>query len=204
MSDARLRDLEREAERDPAARVRWLTERLRAGTLIREHAELAAYAGDDAALLAIGWEIWPQPDQSPARVELPAMRLIPHDLADWARGLARRWSREACVRAHVAATRAALAKCCDCDEGIGDEEYGCDVCESLASAEAWLACPCEDHESRYFTEAGVQPNPSGSVVLADNKLADGFSADVTACARLAGEEPVRDAISRALIAWALA
>jgi len=55
LSDARLRELEKDAARgEPGAQVRLLVERMRTGGLTQERVELAAYCGDTAARMATG------------------------------------------------------------------------------------------------------------------------------------------------------
>lgn len=54
MSDARLRELERRAQTDPAAEARLINERLRVGTLPRAFVRLAAHLGHPPAQEVIG------------------------------------------------------------------------------------------------------------------------------------------------------
>jgi len=55
VSDARLRELEKDAARgEPGAQVRLLVERMRSTGLTQEKVELAAYCGDTAARTATG------------------------------------------------------------------------------------------------------------------------------------------------------
>lgn len=80
--------------------------------------------------------------------------------------------------------------------------------EALAAAEptpenraALLGCPCEEHETAWAAAhrtaaavgAGWCPQPQGGDV-----------GGIRWCARVAGEQPVREAIQRELVAWALA
>ncbi|MCO5171415.1 MAG: hypothetical protein M9894_34365 [Planctomycetes bacterium] len=54
MSDARLRDRERDAGREVGGRAAWLAERLRRGEVDPDRVRLAAYLGDAAALGVLG------------------------------------------------------------------------------------------------------------------------------------------------------
>lgn len=92
--DERLRRLERaSANGDTESRARWLRERVRAGELSRAKLELAARAGDPAALAAVG--------------AVSGCLDTPAALADFLRGLYTA-GQEACVRAGLAALRVAL------------------------------------------------------------------------------------------------
>jgi hypothetical protein len=120
--DERLRRLERQAaagDHDAAAQL--LVQRLRIGELGREGVELAAYLGHDAANRATP-EVDPETEGREALVE----------------GLAR-WGKEAFVRAAVAAAYAVLPRY---EELMTHEDT---PRKAIASAEAWIACPCEAH-----------------------------------------------------------
>lgn len=150
------------------------------------------------------------------------------DLALWLAGLSR-WDG-ALVRAAVAAGWVALMAWRPCPGG-GRDFFALDsLCEcgygfdahrnpdknprlararrALEAAEAWIACPCKEHQSAWelrrldvgvdmamrwvpwFVAAGAHPE------YARASIAD--------AARLAGDAPVRAAIQAALIRWALA
>ncbi len=120
MSDALLRDLERQAERgDPAAHDRLLVERERRGVVSRAQLELAAYVGFAPALRVLG--------------RAPAPR---DDLLVWGRGF-HAFGQEACVRV-VAAAAAALWT--SLYQPQGDTSRG-----GLDALAPWLECPCAAH-----------------------------------------------------------
>lgn len=207
MTDTRLREREREAGLDPIARVRWLTERMRAGSLTRERVELAAYCGDEAARAAV-------PPESCVDV-YDAVRL--HDsgalvFETWVAGLSRwrdgRQPGGACVlvRAMVAAVRA----------GDPDEDWsaGSPVRQSVERAEAWLRgdlhpdnferLPASSHgigirAPGYYLAEALWQIQCGSINAA--QLLD---YEVENCVRVVGEQPVREAICSSLISWSLA
>jgi hypothetical protein len=123
VSDERLRALERAwrasgAEDDEVA---WLQARLRAGTLDRRKAELAAYCGSRAAQRAC--EVEPTSSE---------------ELVPWVTGL-RAWGKETVVRALVAVARRALP--------VWEERYPRLPGPVLAmrAAEEWCRCPCAKH-----------------------------------------------------------
>lgn len=123
MSDERLRKLERAAADDPAAQVRLLRERLRAGALSEQDLRLAGYLGHAPAAEALGERPFP-----PGVRDLQA-RLI--GLYDY--GL------EAALRAQVALARTFLPQFEA--ERPGDRRPHA----ALEAVDAWIACPCEEH-----------------------------------------------------------
>lgn len=129
MSDARLRQIERAAHDDPYATAALLAARMRRGELTRERVEIAAYAGDEAARLAVPHLVL---DRGVTWADVDAQRLT-----DWVRGLSR-WGSEVLVRAAVAAAKAAYARW-----ALGAHAYR--AFHAIDAAEAWLACPCEEH-----------------------------------------------------------
>lgn len=188
--DSVRRDLERRARQgDSTAQAAALVRRLRAGELDEERLRLAALVGDPAARLALG-------DAAPAK---------PHDVHALARAL-QAFGPGVVTRATITAVRAMNATV--------DPRHGWDLSrarQAIASAEAWLACPCEPH-----LEAARRVGQTGDEVPADAELApawavigpDGtrlFATEVAlgcAAAEL-GEEAMRRGLRRALVGWAL-
>lgn len=121
MSDARLRDLERQAATgDLAAGARLLLQRERLGHVTRVQLELAAHAGDAAAARALG--------VSPT-----------DDAAGWARGFYR-FGRDVCVRVTATVTATLLERGPPLLRRGGPEQLA-----ALEALRPWLACPCEAH-----------------------------------------------------------
>lgn len=132
MSDARLRELERQAATgDEDARARLLLERERLGHFTRERLALAAHAGDPAARRAL---------------DLPAEDGL--DLLAWARGFYA-FGQHACVRVVAAAAHRRPGP---------RVSGGPDLLEVL---EPWLACPCDEHAApvvRLSRPRSLQPD----------------------------------------------
>jgi len=242
VSDLRLRELERSARHDPAARVALLTERLRTapacercggtgwgggfpdrskppcpsctgtGSPLRARIELAAWCGDEGARTVL-------PD-----LQLPTKRstFAPHERHEAFTGFVAGLSRWVdvgpapgwvLVRAAVAAARVVL-RTCGRGLGVGGQQIEVQRAalaprRAIEAAEAWLACPCEEHRrvwshewlltspaagSRHDPQSDWLPRPLNGWDLRDTPLN---------CVRLAGEKPVREAIQRALIEWSL-
>jgi hypothetical protein len=180
MSDQRLRRLEREAEADPAALVRLLRERLRAGALSEQDLRLAAYLGHAPAAEAIGERPFP-----PGVRDLQA-RLI---------GLYE-FGLEAALRAQVALARAFMPQF-EADRP-GDRRPH----EALEAVEAWIACPCEEHgapcvlASGAALEAARTATHSAASVhaarIAANAAAQAFEAGATPLGRKHATKWVED------------
>jgi hypothetical protein len=156
--------------------------------------------------------------------------VLPVRLDSWLSGLSR-WSGApyySLVRAAVAAAWTALAPWCDSTRMSGrvglhakrqeTERHGCTRCgpqqQALRAANEWLGCPCHSHQIAWYesTEAAYDadridawlPYPDlwnpiditrGSALDADVRIGHAV--------RLAGDQPVREAIQQALISWAL-
>lgn len=83
---------------------------------------------------------------------------------------------------------------------------------AIEATEAWLACPCEEHRRAAASEVDIVPAPDDSrawwalpvAALCSWAHPEVCAEAVRVAARIAGELPVRAAISSALIAWALA
>lgn len=116
MSDAVLRDLERRwrQTRSVDDEAAYLLRRVRAGELCQQRLELAAYCGHPAFA--------------------PAAAVGPDVAEAFLVGLAP-WGREACVRAGVAAFRAAFEP-----DGASKPAERC-----LAALSDWVGCPCDAH-----------------------------------------------------------
>lgn len=172
-----------------------------AGLALCQRIELAAYAGDAGAALAAGGGL--------SYDEIG--RATSRDLAAWTRGLAR-WGAPVLVRAACAAGRVALPVWEQADAGATEGGYmlhvqnidmtdGSAPRRALDAAEAWLAEPTEERLQAwreawvYVPEAWLPGQDDPPHVLAQR---------VERAARLAGEGPVRAAVSAALCSWALA
>ncbi|MBI3725346.1 WD40 repeat domain-containing protein [bacterium] len=132
MSDELLRRHERDFSwsGDPAARARWLRERLRSGLLSLEKLELAGYLGDAPSRLALGKGVQGEKDEE-ERPELPAVLT----------GLSR-WGRDALLRAAIAGGRASLR--------WHDRFDGPHVTAvaAIEAVEAWVVSPDAERRSR--------------------------------------------------------
>lgn len=130
---------------------------------------------------------------------LPAVE-VPAAFDKWVRGLSR-WGEDVQVRASVAATLTRIAA----HERQGYDHNAIErawrVCEE---ANEWLAEPSEGQAMRWLDVAragGFQewvPYPPGTPGNRPHPLTT-----ATESASVAGEQPVREAIQRALVAWSL-
>lgn len=191
MTDERLRQLERGGER---ARV--LVERLRAGTLTIERLELAAYCGDhDARQVAATGE--PEED----------FHEFAHGLERWgvdvrrraALAVARRivgsWEEERLARARraVRAFEGAIT--------LDATKY---PRLAIEAGEAWLACPCDEHLQRWNAavyEVGRRLPAESRWVPCEDEVGH---LHLSHASHRIPQRDARQAIERALIAWALA
>lgn len=207
MADHRLRSLERDlATGDPGARARLLRERLRAGTLELERAQLAAWLGDPDAREALGpggYEAFAAPLREVTRRVVGDLQTesASVSLAIWVAAL-ERWGAPACVRAAIAAARLALPTI----EGkayLGPAARSA-ARDALRAAEAWARCPCDAHaeaghgawsDAVWEATSSASPDPHGARNAA------------VRVARWAGGETsvdaVRDAVRAELVPWAL-
>lgn len=243
MSDERLRTLERAASTgDPAARVALLRARVRAGTLSQERLELAAYVGDADARAALGRCCAKHDALERRGLGMTRHYCAEDPLAPWVRGLSR-WGAEVRARGVTAAARAALEAWCDSSLLSGQTNLHakrveataaltgrgyCGRCttrtpgyerpgDAVEAAEAWLACPCDDHASAAMAAYACWDPPGnantmaffGAAYLAGTCGEPPFRGDYEAeqvtfaAARHAGEPSVREAIRTALVQWAL-
>jgi hypothetical protein len=153
------------------------------GALHPERLDLAAHLGHAPALAALEREA---PAQS---------------LADWASGL-HQWGHPACVRAAVAAARAAVAT-------HAPREGDADAVRAIEAAEAWLACPCRKHyaEAEAFNRLrGRLPEWAWEAVTSSHcapRACWHHRLAIQAAARALGEEATRAAVRDALVPWAL-
>ncbi len=133
MTDARLRELERQAATgDLAAAGRLLLERERLGHVTRAQLELAAHAGDPGAARAL--------EVTPAS-----------DALAWARGFYR-FGQEACVRVTAAAGTTLRETGPPLLTRGGAERQA-----PLQALRPWLACPCEAHAGPALRLARARP-----------------------------------------------
>lgn len=141
MSDARLRELERQAAAgDADARARLLLERERLGHFTRERLALAAHAGDPVARRAL---------------DLPAQDGL--DLLAWARGFYA-FGQHACVRGVAAAVQASLDR----------RPRPPRATAPLDALRPWLACPCAEHAApvvRLARRTPMEPSSRPGLLL---------------------------------------
>ena len=136
MADARLA-----ATGDLADKVQLLREQVRTGQLGKEQLQVAAYCGDEAALLVI-----PDEDRPGQCWEGPGIHGWeegePKDLAQWIASLGSILERQAIVRAVIAVARRALP---------GWEAKGGPKGprSAIEFAEDWAVCPCDQHAGHY-------------------------------------------------------
>lgn len=171
------------------------------GSLLRARVELAAYCGDEAA----GATLAPAPP-----------------LPDWLAGLSR-WADVGpvpgwvLVRAAVAAARVALEemRCDDPHSNSPDWQapagHRAATCGSgaaprraIEAAEVWLDDPtvCVSEWTRACCR-GTNDCVAWLPWPPRSETEDDYAARVRHAARLAGEQPVREAICRSLVEWAL-
>lgn len=229
MSDARLRDLERRsAQGDVDAAAALIGERIRAGTLDRDRAQLAAYLGDAGArawlalgetALVVGHGDRQRTVTRWAVVDRCEPGRMASDLATWGVVVE--------LRAIVAAARCAwtrahggqhsLLRC------IG---AGCGGCGATANermtpilaTEAWIACPCAAHREacQRAVNAGHRVVPTWALMGPARVLHEGpYPGDRLAraldAAALSIDLPevvdrdavIRTAVRDALVPWAL-
>jgi hypothetical protein len=135
VSDERLRELERRwketgSVEDEAA---WLRERVRAGELAQYRVDLACFCEHAGALLAAGRA------RSVFRPPYPPT----DDLTTWP------FNKEALTRFTLAFAQLALDRAPEKDR---------DANAVLVAVEAWLACPCHDHQVAAYRTTGPLPH----------------------------------------------
>lgn len=233
MSDHTLSSLRRRARQTGSVEddSALLVARLRAGTLTRERLELAAYCGDGAAIEALGVPrvaelLAPVVGQTArAYMEHQALGALvgqinagarPSTFSPWLSGLSR-WSDVGpvpgwvLVRASVAAAR--VADCewaperCDGECGTEDER-DCPITgwalRAIEAAEAWLADPTNDARWTAWHASYVEAGHLAWLPVPTRASETGARArDAILSATFAGEQPVREAICRSLVEWAL-
>lgn len=120
------------------------------------------------------------------------------------------------VKAAVAAARVALPKWRDSHSHQMTAWDGIRPCcyapvKVIEAAETWLECPCEEHRlggvralsDHYRRSPDDDWWASPAVLVMEHNRSGYFLRCVHDCARLAGEQSVRSAISRSLSTWAL-
>lgn len=189
--------------------------------------ELAAYVGDEPSRVAMGWGATCDPEYGDCEgggvfvplecsedrckhlgecPEYPCGAGCGNLLGAWARGLAR-WGREVCVRAAVSAARVALPvweganiRC----TGFAMFPAPREPRRAIEAAEAWLACPCKEHEEAWHRAHGDWTvTRSGHWIPSPDETLQCLAQRPERAARLASEAAVRDAIREALVPWAL-
>jgi hypothetical protein len=228
--DVHLQDLRRRAGasgnvQDQAALLR---ARVRAGELAQELLELAAFCGSEAARLVVDpghqvgtyFHLPPTPDR-PHGIHGDGVRFdeFVADLSRWADV-----PGGVLVRASIVAARVALRA--EFDRAVrievADEPFtsAWDIltpearprymtaelrraAAALTAAEAWLACPCEEHEEAWIV---ASHHPGTDTPNVPDWLPCGHArkgGTIPFAAVRAGEAPVRTAIRDALVAFAL-
>lgn len=209
MSDQHLRELERAALGGHVDdRARLLRERVRTGGLTRERLELAAWCEDPRALLLTGY-------------------LVEQALVPWLKYLSR-WP-DAPLRAAIAAAwvvvrdwRCEMHEVVDLGEEIEtlelyeavrhedfdapEDDGPCVECRApglaVAAAEAWVVCPCQQHQGAWVgTFDRIRSRPV--IWVPSPASPHRFASDVVRATEFADEQDVRTAISRELISWSL-
>jgi hypothetical protein len=233
VADALLRDLQREAQRDPSARVAYLRARLRADERCGECSGRGRWLGPErqtvgyvecvaCAGTGLLWlpriELAAYVGDQAARDTIEPMRgaWVRNKLPEWARGLAR-WGRMVCVRAAVAGARVALP---ESERGLvhrdgspicGDEYY-LRPRRAIEAAEAWTVCPCEKHAreawAAQFDRTALPPWASTPAYMAASDSGNpdwgsGAAGALEDAARLAGEDRVRAAVLSEVAPFAL-
>lgn len=223
--DHTLRSLARRADSgDLDSQARSLLERVRAGTLTRERLELAAYCGHEGARAALGpFLLWPECACGRPGDERACVGCGPLATLDaFVGGLDWRWRTDVLVRACLAAAVPAAEA-----ENLNRAASNADSCRrTVRSArdvmEAWLAVQNGQTLSEWasLTEFSVDlpgflprvrlPNvEERRPRLRRADLAEAiYAASVTLATRCVGghreaDAIIREAIQRALIAWAL-
>ncbi len=209
MADTRLRRAARAAESgDTEAAARLLLERVRAGRLSRDRLELAAYCGSEPARLALGLGTHDWKSD-------PALHADTATLDHFLRVVARWGGVAICLAATAAADAAYQAdEPCSFSGCEGGECRACDFAwKALEAAWAWIARQTDETEDRFLTASASVHNetvpeshryawlPTGPWAY-DPQHAHNREAPLHA-ARIAGEQPVREAIRAALTRWAL-
>jgi hypothetical protein len=163
------------------------------GTQRRWRVELAAYAGCEAAVSALGPTPWRGVVEEGSLK--PPFRAFP----DWVRGLSR-WGREACVQAALAACRHMAYEQARCHATVMLDR----VTASWDAVQAWVDCPCRDHERAAREASALLHGPLWVEAPATALVGGDFVPGVEECARLlSAPAAVREAIQRALVAWCL-
>jgi hypothetical protein len=161
--------------------------------------ELAAYCGSEGARLVVS-----DPFKADCSATRPCWECADANTngALFYPGLDRWNSPLVLARAALAAGRVAL-----CSAAQNAPTWESDARTAIEAAAAWVACPCEEHreacERLYLADGRV-----GDPFNATLGIACGLVGDAThtigLLARLAGEQPVREAIQRDLANWSLA
>ncbi len=162
----------------------------------REAVELAAYAGDEAARLALGGEV--PFDAGNALFNLEWFDKAPLDR--WI-GHLDRWGQQAQVRSACAAARVAYAVSWQ-DPLTSELGLFADILRAIEAADAWCGHPCAQHWQALRDVLGIGSGQQEDGGPTWAWLTNPARAILDA-SRVAGEQPVRDAICRALAEWAL-
>lgn len=195
-----------------------------AGLSLRQRVELAAYAGDAGARLVLGRRVPGRGGPAPHDLVAWAM-FVADSLPVWTRGLAR-WGAPVQVRAALAAAR--VAQVVGCYEHRPDctRTRCAPILRALDACAAWLTEPTEERRvaaARALIDARptagalerawlpcVPRGPGGGwgvetvgVWPSTADTGEWNERAVPLAARVAGEAPVRAAVSAELVAWAL-
>lgn len=190
MSDEALRRRLRAETTSVEDEVAALSERLRRGDLALERVELAAYLGHPAAQLCLAWDI--QDSAWPGAGNYQLLRGVS------------RFDKETRVRIAVAGAVSHLTRL-----GSGPHMAQLDLDESwetVFAAEAWVLCPCREHQAlaqeaaskECFLPFGVFRAASGAAEAAWRRPTQGARAALSA----AGDQ-ARAAVETEVLPWAL-
>ena len=202
------------------------------GLTLRPRVELAAYCGDEAAAAVIPTRVWTDA-HAKGLIPPQGVVLVSPELPDWVTRLSRWgpsvMDRAAVAAARVALPthERRLGETCMCGDGINgcynhNFTHMCDYrglpeceCPPTPAPEARRAIEAAEHvlhgeegsepyEHQRMWDEGWARGWRTQPWLPAPWASDGARvAEILAAARLAGEKPVRDAISKALIEWAL-
>lgn len=205
MSDQLLARLERQAamEQTPASRGRVLTERVRVGLLTQERLELAAYCGNEPAVIALGrcacgcgWS-----NDTRTAFDLPLNHAPTRNFDLFVHAMLERWPDDmVAAQASLAASRVAVGECqrriaeaCLEDVALPDMHKTTDV---ILAAETWIACPCMEHKLDWDMLLAEALNAFCP------RIGDG-GAVIVRSYEFGPEQAVREAVCLAVAGWAL-
>lgn len=166
--------------------------------------QLCAYLGDPGARLVEPICSCGSITGSHADAWRNCSRDLGRTLSPWARALAR-WGGVVAVRAACAGARLVHEECCACSIGVCDRADHSRTRLAVESAEAWIACPCEEHYQAW-AKAWNHLGDAQGWILAPGRHGSSpsnLASLLSECARLTSESAIRTAIMDSLVPWAL-